>query len=109
MKSAATIPVTIDPEAQALAAQLGLQAELQQMLEHARRTIAGLHALRVKFAPAYDTGEDGIVIEAVRDPASRETSAWTWDEYSRWKTSTFPPDVCRYFTLLDEYEPSHAG
>lgn len=85
----------------ALVAELGLQPELEKMLEHARQTITGLQRLQVKFAPAYDTGEDGIIIEAVRESSSRQTSAWTWDQFSRWKIATFPPDVCRHFTLLD--------
>lgn len=103
------IPLTVEPEAAALVAELGLQVPLEQMLEHARRTITGLQSLGVKFAPAYDTGEEGIIIEAMRDLASREASDWTWDQFSRWKVSTFSPDVCRYITLLDEYGSSHAG
>ena len=109
MHATQAIPLTVEPEAAALVAELGLQAELEQMLDHARRTITGLQSLGVKFAPAYDTGEEGIIIEAVRSPASRETSDWTWEQFSRWKVSTFSPDVWRYFTLLDEYGSSHAG
>jgi hypothetical protein len=99
----------VEPEAAALVAQLGLQAELEQMLEHARRTITGLQYLAVQFAPAYDTGEEGIIIMAVRDPASPDLKDWAWDQYSEWKITTFSPDVYRHFTLLDEYGTNHAG
>src|SRR5437016_14485863 len=76
------IPLTVEPEATALAAELGVQKELDQMLDHARRTITGLQCLNVKFAPAYDTGEASIIIEAIRDPASPELNGWTWDQFS---------------------------
>jgi len=99
----------VEPEAAALVSALGLQAELEQMLEHARQTIAGLQRLQVKFGPAYDTGEERIIIEAIRDPASRGSAAWTPDQYSRWKSAAFSPDVRRHFTLLDEYEANHGG
>jgi hypothetical protein len=103
------IPLTVEPEAAALVSELGLQAELDQMLEHARQTIAGLRRLQVRFGPAYDTGEERVIIEAVRDPASRASKAWTREQYSRWKSAAFSPDVYRHFTLLDEYEPNHGG
>jgi hypothetical protein len=95
------ILLTVEPAAEALVTELGLQSELEKMLEHARQTIGGLQRLQVKFAPAYDTDAEGIIIEAIREPSSRQTSAWSWDQFSRWKIATFPPDVCRHFTLLD--------
>jgi hypothetical protein len=109
MHTTHAVPLTVEPEAAALVAELGLQAPLEQMLEHARRTITGLQSLQVKFGPAYDTGEERIIIEAVRDPASRDSTAWTWEQFSRWKLSAFSPDVYRHFTLLDEYGTIHAG
>src|SRR5947209_7769529 len=97
------IPLTIEPEAEALAAELGVQKELDQIIDHARRTITGLQCLNVKFAPAYDTGEEGIIIEAIRDPASPAINDWTWDQSSDWKLASFSPDVYRHITLLDEF------
>src|SRR5437879_6133803 len=103
MSTTHAIPLTVEAEAAALVAELGLQTELEQMLEQARQTITGLRRLQVKIAPAYDTGEEGIIIEATRDPASRDRNEWTWEQFSRWKIATFSPDVYRHFTLLDEY------
>jgi hypothetical protein len=103
MPTTHTVPLVVEPEAASLVAELGLQVELEQILEHARQTITGLRRLQVKIAPAYDTGEEGIIIEASRDPASRNNSNWNWEQFSRWKIATFPPDVYRHFTLLDEY------
>jgi hypothetical protein len=109
MHTTHAIPVTVDPEAAALVSDLGLQTELERMLEHARQTVSGLLRLDVKFGPAYDTGEERVIIEAVRDRASRGTTGWTPMEYGRWQSTTFSPDVHRHFTLLDEYEPNHGG
>jgi hypothetical protein len=103
MSAPDAIPVTVEPEAAALVAQLGLQVELEQMLDHAKRTITGLQCLNVKFSPAYDTGEEGIEIQAIRDPPSPDINNWRWDQFSKWKITTFSPDVCRYIALLDEF------
>ncbi len=40
--SATTFPVSITPEAAARVAELGMQAELERMLEHTRQTVPGL-------------------------------------------------------------------
>src|SRR5438045_1594863 len=109
MQTSHAAPLPVEAEAAALVAVLCLHAPLDQMLEHARRTITGLQSLQVKFGPDYDTGEQRIISEAVRDPASRDSTAWTWEQFSRWKLSAFSPDVYRHFTLLDEYGTIHAG
>jgi hypothetical protein len=106
MATATTIPVTVESEAAALAGRLGLRAELEQMVEHARQTVPGLRRIEVRFAPAYDTGEDGILIEALRDPGGR-TAEWTKRQWTAWELATFSPDVLRYFTLLDLDDPEH--
>lgn len=110
MSVTSTVAVSLEPDAEELLSELGMEIQLELMVEHARRTIPGLRAIRIRFAPAYDTGEEGILIEAVRDPALHGTKEWAWDHFSRWKTTTFPPDVGRHFQLLDSYEPTnHCG
>lgn len=37
----ASVPITITPEAAARVAKLGMQAELERMLEHTRQTVPG--------------------------------------------------------------------
>lgn len=108
--STTTIPVTVDPEAADLVTQLGMQTELDRMLEQARQMIPGLRRLQVVFAPPYDTGPDpSVVIEAYRDPSARQPNDSTWDLFSRWKITTFPPEVCWHFTLLIMDENHHGG
>lgn len=108
--SAATIPVTIDPEAAELVAELGMQAELEQMLDQARRMIPGLRRLQVVYGEPYDTGPDpSVVIDAYCDPALHEAARRAMHDYSRWKVTAFHPDVFRHFTLLTKDDRNHAG
>jgi hypothetical protein len=95
-----TIPVTITPEAEARVAELGMRAELEQMLERARLTIPGLARLQVGVEQPYDTGgEPSIGIEARTDQVWAPEDR-TWKDYSRWKINTFPARVWSHFTLL---------
>jgi hypothetical protein len=108
--STATIPTTITAEAAELVAELGMQAELERMLEHARRTISRLRRLQVEYGPDYDAGTDpAVLINAYRDPPAEALGDRTWQEFSRWKISTFPPEVFSHFTLLLWEDPNHAG
>ncbi len=109
MDTADTIPVFIDPEAAELVKELGMQAEFEQMLEQARQTIPNLCRINVEFGPPYDTGPDpAVLIKAYRDSTAREPDDVVWNQYSRWKLSTFSADVYRHFTLLIREEPNHA-
>lgn len=108
--STAAVPITVDPEAAELVAELGMQKEFEQMLEKARQMIPGLRRIHVEFAPPYDTGPDpSVLIEAYRDPSFCQPDDPTWKQYARWEIATFPPDVVRYFTLTIRDEPNHAG
>jgi len=110
MVAPTTIPLTVDPEAAELVAELGMQAELECMLDQARQMIPGLRRIHVEFAPPYDTGPDpSVLIMAYRDPSLHRPDDQTWNQYSRWKTTTFSPDVFRHFTLLIRDDPNHAG
>jgi hypothetical protein len=103
------VPVTITREAAARVAELGMQAELEQMLERARQVVPGLTGLHVGTTEPYDTGiEPGIGIEATTDQVWGPSDT-TWKEYSRWKTTTFPPEVCLRFTLFLTPGTNHAG
>lgn len=52
MNPSATIPVTVNPDAAARAAQLGIRADLDRMLEYLEHNVPGLHAITVTFDPA---------------------------------------------------------
>ncbi|MCI0377811.1 MAG: hypothetical protein L0215_09405 [Gemmataceae bacterium] len=95
----ADIPTTIDPEASALAVRLGLQPALSEMVDHVKRNVPGLMSVTVEFAPAYDTGEDGILILGLRnavDPSNEDC----WEQYRDWNIARFSPDVWRHINLI---------
>jgi len=65
MSATTTVPVTITPEAAARLAELGLQAQLEQMVEHTRQTVPDLVCIELTYREPYDTGiTPGICIEA---------------------------------------------
>ncbi len=109
MAAALIVPLTIEPEAAARVAELGMQAELDRMLEHTRQVVSKLQHIRVVLEPPYDTGDEPyLTIEATRggsyagdDPTQRE-----WGD---WLVNSFPPDVWRHFGLLVLYGTSDAG
>jgi hypothetical protein len=91
-----TVAVTITPEAAARVAELGMQAELERMLEHTRQTVPGLRSVEVQEAPPYDTGDEtGITILATIVNPQLEYDS-TDSEWGHWKVMTFPADVYRY-------------
>jgi hypothetical protein len=102
------IPTTVTPEGAARVAELGMQAELERMLEHTRRTVPGLRAIEVQLALPYDTGDEtSIVIEVTRDDPHLDYDP-TDSDWGRWKVTTFPPDVCRYFVMMSVYDTTLA-
>jgi len=109
MTAPATIPLTIEPEAAAYLAELGMQAELEQMLEHTRQVVPDLTRIHIELEPIYDPGdEQRIGIEAFIDPASQQDGlvGCQWDQ---WQVATFPYEVFRYFTLSIPYDMNHGG
>ncbi len=109
MATTTAIPLTVSPEASARIAELGMQAEFEQMLEHTRQTVPRLHSIEVILA--YDpcpTVEPMVVIEPHRDeppPGDDPTDR----EWAAWQSSTFPPNVCANFLMMSWYEATPNG
>jgi hypothetical protein len=104
MPTVSSIPVTVTPEAAERVAELGLQTDLDRMLEHTRQTVTGLRRLDVVLDPPYDTGDEPyITIEALRDPSFRLENDPTWRQWSEWTIFHFPPDVLRHINMLILY------
>jgi hypothetical protein len=104
-----TIPVTITPEAAARAAELGIQADIERIIEHARNTVPGLRSLEVSIRECYDSYEEtGILIHGGRDVSYRPDDP-TERQWDKWVISTFPPQVLEHFTVLFSYGAGHAG
>lgn len=99
-----TVPVTISPEAADKVRELGRERELEQMLEHACRTVPDLLSIDVELVEPYDCGDTPRVVVNVW---MREPDRWeddhTQQELGRWEVRTFPPEVNEHFTLLVQY------
>jgi hypothetical protein len=97
-----TIPLIVEPDAAAHVAELGMQAQFEQMLEHARQTMPGLRSIRVTLQPAYDLGQPCVLIEPEREDPHLDRDP-TDLEWARWQDDAFPPEVCQHFVLLSNY------
>lgn len=99
MSAPATVPVTISPEAAARVAELGMRAELEQMIERARQTIPGLRRIEVIRFERYDLGgEPGVSLEASSD-CSLEIGRKAWWDWVDWQVTTFPAAVNEHLSL----------
>jgi hypothetical protein len=100
MATPTTIPVTVTPEAAARVAELGMQRELDEMVQHTLETIPGLQSIKVVLELPYDTGEeDRITIEAAVDrktPGLYEAD----EQWGRWAINRYPSRVLAYMNLL---------
>ena len=103
------IPLEVTQEAAAHIAKLGMQQELEQMLDWVRRNVAGLQEIRVAMSRSFDGY--GKLPPRVHIWASQASPAedapvdlveWEW---AGWKAPTFPPQVCTSFTLFCAYQP----
>ena len=107
MSATATIPVTVTPEAAALLAELGKQAEFEQMVAKAKEVTPYLRAIHV--ALAYDPEgamEPQVVIQAHRDDTDWQSDHSSWD-FDHWQVRTFPPEVCLRFGMDVWFEAAH--
>src|SRR4051794_12684223 len=96
MSAATTVPVTITPEAAARLAKLGLQAQLEQMVEHTRQTVPDLTRIDITYLDPYGTGMDpGIGIEPTnkRPFLPENPISQKWDP---WAIDKFPPQVLEH-------------
>jgi hypothetical protein len=104
MTAPPTVPLTVTLEAAALIAELEMEAEFEQMVEHTRRTVPFLRRIEVVLDLPCDMGDDPrVTIEAWRrEPLPADDA--TQREWGDWLVETFPPDVFRYFgmMLIDE-------
>ena len=105
-----TVPVEITAQAAARVAELGMQAAMERMLEHACGVIAGLQRLEVLLVPPYDTGDEPmIVIEATRPASIYRVQDPIRSQWRAWELETFSPDIFRHFALQLVYEKNHGG
>jgi len=102
------IPLEVTEEAAAHVATLGMQKELEQMLDWVRQHVASVREIRVAMRRRYtrDKTPPCVVIWASQAKPAEGTpyDLMTW-EWSDWKAQTFPLQVCTSFLLMCTYQP----
>ncbi len=104
MNQTTNVPLTVTPEAAARVAELGMQRELEQMLEHARKTAQGLRAISVELWDQYDLDDEPRVVILARVVGRNPLEDRIEGQWIDWRVTALPPDVCRHFVMLAEYE-----
>jgi hypothetical protein len=91
------IPLTITHEAMNLVQELGLEAELEVMLEHTRKTVPRLHSVQVdRYDHPEDPNDSRIMIAAWQTGPS-PIDLTDWENWMNWFTEAFPPTVGQHF------------
>lgn len=104
---ATTIPVTITEEAARRVAFLGMQSELDSMIEWTRGNVHKLHAIVVVPGAIRGGIHANLVVINAHCTFDEETLAavpveWDW---AGWKAQTFPPRVCSKFIMSCTSQP----
>ena len=107
MPAIATIPVTIQPDAAKFLAEIGMERQLDMMLDHAKSTIPHLRALDVELHDFPETGPPSLTICAHRDPYPGRPDR-SWRDYMAWELKTFPPEVLQNMSLQTVHHPDEA-
>ncbi len=108
MPTVATIPVTIQPDAAAFLAEIGMERELERILEHAKATIPHLRALDIVLHDFPETGPPGLTIDAHRDPYPGAPDR-ACSVFGRWMVETFSPEVNVNIGLLSFHHGEDEG
>jgi hypothetical protein len=99
MSTLTAIQTSVAPEAAARIAELGMQTEVDRMLDYARRHIPGLVRMEVILNERYDEDSpSGVAIDVYSqrqfDPADQTDSV-----LSRWMINSFPPEVLEHLHM----------
>jgi hypothetical protein len=103
MTSTTGVPIRIEPEAAERLRELGLQTELDRLLDHTRKTVADLRRIDVAL---YDDPDESAqprvhllaVVDHAYSPDDDQEASW-----GRWFVTAFPPTGCRWFGVDVRY------
>src|SRR5262249_21045568 len=109
MATITVIQASVAPEAAARIAELGMHAEVDRMLDYARRYIPELVRIEIVLNERYDEdAPPGVAIDVYSqrqfDPTDQTDSV-----LSRWMINSFPPQVLEHIHMWHYLEPHHAG
>lgn len=101
-----TTPVTIEADAAARVTELGMQAEFDQMIEHAKQAVPGLSYIRatLEYNPECPADDPKVVIWARREDSCVDppTATVNW-ELAGWRGERFPPQVRWHIVMMACY------
>ena len=102
-----TIPVLVTEEAGRRVAVLGMQRELDLMLEWTRNNVPNLRGIQVTPGSIRRPLKAHLVV--IKDYRSWDeehppTDLIDWD-WAGWKAETFPPRVCANFIMSSTFQP----
>ncbi len=106
------VPVIVTAEAADQVTSLGMQRELERMLDWARANVPTVKAIRVALGYPRGSlnGERPVLIWAHREEAADLSTIHLPDlEWGIWKAQTFPGEVCVRFTLASAFHPLPAN
>src|SRR6267143_7083393 len=93
MATSTTVPVTVTPEAATRIAELGFGAQVERMIDYARRNLPDLTRIEVILYDRYDLGDEpGLAVE-VYSSRPFDASDRTDSDLGRWYVTEFPADV----------------
>lgn len=95
------VPVVIPPDAAARIAQLGIQPEVEQMLDHTKHTVPDLEAIEIElWDDEFEPGQPHLSINAWRPGCSASLDDYAPQrELGSWLVRTFSPDVARWVSF----------
>ena len=103
MSITATTPISVSEEAKSRIAELGIDHDLERILEHTSKLARGLLRIDVVLTPACDPGDDPrIILEGTKEGAPAVNDP-LWRQWRDWMVESFPSDVLRHFNLLTVY------
>jgi hypothetical protein len=109
MTLATTIPVQVSDEAAARIAELGMQREVEQMLEHTQQAVPGLIGIELTtYEHPDEPGQAYVEIAGWRPGTSSSVDDYRPEgEWSSWIIRAYPPEVFRWFSFWLFYKDEH--
>ena len=102
-----TVPVSVTEEAGRRVAFLGMQRELDVMLDWVRNNVPDLRGIQVipsSIRRPLKANQVFIMAHRTWDDENPPTDLIEWD-WAGWKAQTFPPRVCANFIMSCTFQP----
>jgi hypothetical protein len=107
MATSTLVPTTVSSAAKARIAELGLNAQVERMIDYARENLPSLSRIEVSLNERDDEeAPPGVAVAAYSREEAASASRIFWDLAS-WATAEFPPEVLEHLHLSYRSETRH--